>query len=420
LSAVVGNLTVGHFVASVPQNAAYPAKQVLDIHNLVVYDAAAGVPGVRASLDDDAIQIAGYFGDLTANRLIQANDAILAARITAGVNTGLSGYQLADPAIVGDISGNGLIQGNDAIGIARLAAGVTVANIPAVPVGLPTPPTGLDPILKIGSVSDVPGATITVPVTVEIPTGQPAMAFSGFDLAISYDASKLTFVSIAAATFTAGFAVTPNTGLGSGILAVSAFTSGQTATITNASGAQVLANLTFTINSSATAGSTVVNLLANNAGQQFTALFDSDTNEAILNPVPTNAATDSVDGVVTVQASNQAPADITLSATNVAENVSIGTTVGTLSTTDVDAADTFTYTLVAGAGSTDNASFSIVGNALRTAASFNSGAKNSYSIRVRSTDLGGLTTEKPFTISVTSVNEAPSDIALEKYSKNGD
>ncbi|MFM8530336.1 MAG: cadherin domain-containing protein, partial [Ilumatobacteraceae bacterium] len=109
---------------------------------------------------------------------------------------------------------------------------------------------------------------------------------------------------------------------------------------------------------------------------------------------------------------NEAPTDIALTAATVAENSAVGTTVGTLSSTDPDAGDTFTYTLVSGTGSTDNSAFTIVGNALKTAASFDFETKSSYSVRVRSTDAGGLTVEKAFTISVTNVNEAPTDIAL--------
>jgi hypothetical protein len=110
---------------------------------------------------------------------------------------------------------------------------------------------------------------------------------------------------------------------------------------------------------------------------------------------------------------NIAPTDIALSGTSVAENLPIGTSVGTLSTTDPDAGNTFTYTLVAGTGGTDNASFTISGSTLQTAAIFNYEAKNSYSIRVRSTDQGGLFTEEAFTITVTNVIEQPpTDIAL--------
>ena len=109
---------------------------------------------------------------------------------------------------------------------------------------------------------------------------------------------------------------------------------------------------------------------------------------------------------------NEAPTDIGLSASSIPENQAVGTTVGTLSTIDVDTGDTHTYTLVAGTGSTDNGSFTITGASLQTNAVFNFEAKSSYSIRVRSTDGGGLTFEKVFTISVTNVNEAPTDIAL--------
>ena len=83
---------------------------------------------------------------------------------------------------------------------------------------------------------------------------------------------------------------------------------------------------------------------------------------------------------------NHAPTDISLSNSSMAENQPAGTTVGNFSTTDPDAGDTHTYTLVTGTGKVDNASFDIVGNQLRTKASFDYETKNSYSIRVRSTD----------------------------------
>jgi VCBS repeat-containing protein len=104
---------------------------------------------------------------------------------------------------------------------------------------------------------------------------------------------------------------------------------------------------------------------------------------------------------------NDAPTGLALSATTVAENAAVGTAVGTLSTTDADAGDTFTYTLVSGPGSTDNASFTIDGSTLKTAASFNFEGKKTYAVRVRTTDAGGRTTDKKFTITVTNVNEAP-------------
>ena len=114
----------------------------------------------------------------------------------------------------------------------------------------------------------------------------------------------------------------------------------------------------------------------------------------------------------TTQAANSSPTDIALSASSISENVIANSTVGTLSTTDPDAGNTFTYTLVTGTGMTDNASFNISGSNLQITNSPDYETKNSYSVRVRSTDQGGLYFEKAFTITINNVNETPSDIVL--------
>ena len=120
--------------------------------------------------------------------------------------------------------------------------------------------------------------------------------------------------------------------------------------------------------------------------------------------------------VISVTNVNEAPKDIALSATSIAENSGANATVGTLATTDVDAGNTFTYTLVAGTGDTDNAAFNISGALLRATGSLDFETKSSYTVRVRSTDQGGLVTEKSFIINVTDVNETPTDIGLSSAS----
>ena len=97
------------------------------------------------------------------------------------------------------------------------------------------------------------------------------------------------------------------------------------------------------------------------------------------------------------------PTDVALSATTCAENQPSGTVVGTLTTADPDAEGVSTYSLVNGTGSDDNASFTISGSQLLTAASFDYETKRSYSIRARTTDQGGLWFESTFTISVLNV-----------------
>src|SRR5262245_31313658 len=97
--------------------------------------------------------------------------------------------------------------------------------------------------------------------------------------------------------------------------------------------------------------------------------------------------------MITVNNVNEAPTDIALSPSSVNENQPVGTVVGSFSTTDPDAGDTHTYTLVAGVGSTDNGSFTIAGNQLQTAAVFDLETKSSYSIRVQSGRAGSRDSE---------------------------
>jgi predicted extracellular nuclease len=104
---------------------------------------------------------------------------------------------------------------------------------------------------------------------------------------------------------------------------------------------------------------------------------------------------------------NNAPTDITLSATSVNENVPANTTIGTFTTIDPDTGNTFTYSLVTGTGDIDNAAFTIDGNSLQIKASPDFETKSAYSIRLRSTDNGGLSVEKVLSIQVKDINEAP-------------
>ena len=109
-----------------------------------------------------------------------------------------------------------------------------------------------------------------------------------------------------------------------------------------------------------------------------------------------------LDGVATIDildeaaSSNDAPTGLSLSPSTVAEGQPAGTIVGTFTTVDPDVSNTFSYSLVSGAGGEDNAQFTIGGPQLKTASVFDYEAKVSYNIRVRVTDQGGLSYEKAF------------------------
>jgi len=113
---------------------------------------------------------------------------------------------------------------------------------------------------------------------------------------------------------------------------------------------------------------------------------------------------------------NNAPSAVSLSASSVAENLPAGTVVGTFSTTDPDAGDTFTYSILPDATLDGTTRFTIVGNELRTTGGFDFESKASFRVRVRSTDQGGLFVGRVLTITVSNVNEAPTALALSAMS----
>jgi len=100
---------------------------------------------------------------------------------------------------------------------------------------------------------------------------------------------------------------------------------------------------------------------------------------------------------------NEAPTDLSLGVTTVDESVLVNTVIGTFSSTDQDANNTFTYSLLAGIGDTDNAAFTINGDSLQINASPNFDIKSSYSIRVKTTDQSGLSFEKALNIGVNNI-----------------
>lgn len=109
---------------------------------------------------------------------------------------------------------------------------------------------------------------------------------------------------------------------------------------------------------------------------------------------------------------NEAPTNITLAGDSIFELLPINTLIGSFSSTDEDAGATHTYTLTNGVGDTDNGLFIITGNQLLSNLSYTF-AGQYYSIRVKTTDNGGLTFEKAFLIKILNVNEAPFDIVID-------
>ena len=115
---------------------------------------------------------------------------------------------------------------------------------------------------------------------------------------------------------------------------------------------------------------------------------------------------------------NEVPSDINISSDSFNENIAKNSKILTLSTLDEDKNDTHTYELIKGTGSDDNEFFSIVNNELKINDSPDYEVKDSYSIRIKSTDNQDLSYEKVFTLKVNDLNEVPSDINISSDSFN--
>ncbi|MBL4864717.1 MAG: cadherin repeat domain-containing protein, partial [Rhodobiaceae bacterium] len=136
----------------------------------------------------------------------------------------------------------------------------------------------------------------------------------------------------------------------------------------------------------------------------------ADSVDVVVTTTDSGGATYSETFSIAVGDVNEAPTDIALSNSSVAENTA-GAVVGTLSTTDVDAGDTHSYAV-------DDARFEVVGGELKLKAgvSLDHEAADSVDVVVTTTDSGGATYSETFSIAVGDVNEGPTDIALSNAS----
>ena len=159
-----------------------------------------------------------------------------------------------------------------------------------------------------------------------------------------------------------------------------------TLVLTSATGAY-----TYSINNAATSVQSL------GAGDAVTEVFSVGLSDGTNTTASQNLS-------FTINGANDAPANVSLTKTNVTEN-SAGAIVGALNANDPDG-DTITYSI---ANSGDGASFEIDGSnnlKLKSNVTADEDVKSSYSITINATD-GNETASKLFTINVAGANDAP-------------
>jgi hypothetical protein len=143
------------------------------------------------------------------------------------------------------------------------------------------------------------------------------------------------------------------------------------------------------------------------------ASLDADTEPTVtlnITAEDTSGLTYSESFTLNVTNVNEAPTDLTLSNTSVAENAA-GAVVGVLAVVDPDPGDSHTFTV-------DDARFEVVGNQLKLVAGTSLDAETEPTVAVNSTvtDGGGLQYSEAFTITVIDINEAPTQLTLDNSS----
>ncbi len=437
-------------IGSVPESATYGKAHVLHVTALEVN---AGALTAKA---DDAIHVVAYQGDVNGNRRYDAEDARLIARVGVGLDTGFVSatptsatvgtplFPLIDPVLLGDVTGADGISPLDSSDVLRQVIGLPVPNLPSLPTQAPT-----DVALSSTSVASgaVIGTTVGVFTSTDPDTGD-TFTYSLVSGTGDTDNSSFTIAGNALRTAVAvNAAIKPTSSIRVRTTDSSGRSFEKTFTITVAATNQAPTGLSLSATSIAESqpiGSVVGTFtsLDPNSGDTFSyslvagegstdnAAFTINNNQLVLNTASdfeTKSSysirvrtTDNSGGTfentftITVTNANEAPTAITASGIVVPANAPVGTTIGTLSTTDPDAGDTHNYTLVSGEGDADNAKFSIAGNQLTTAVAFTT--ETTYSIRVRSTDAGGLTFEQILTGTIAAGNLAPTDIVLSNSS----
>jgi hypothetical protein len=122
-------------VPSTDASGNYRKNSILNIHSVSIRDSAENeLPAVS----DDALQVAAYFGDVSGNGRINANDASLIARFVTDQDAGFAAFLMADPVLISDVSGNNRVNALDASRVAQVAALLSVPTIPPIPDGILT------------------------------------------------------------------------------------------------------------------------------------------------------------------------------------------------------------------------------------------------------------------------------------------
>jgi phospholipase/lecithinase/hemolysin len=143
ISSTATPIAMGSLLATVPltATASYGAQQLLHISSVQLN----GTAGPIAATNADAVEVAAYFGDVTAaGGPLSLGDATAVSSVASSIaNTatqtipGFAVFPILDPAIIGDVSLQGSVTSTDAGAMTQQVGGSARITIPYAPIGLP-------------------------------------------------------------------------------------------------------------------------------------------------------------------------------------------------------------------------------------------------------------------------------------------
>jgi hypothetical protein len=157
LSSTATSITMGSLLATEPLTAtsSYGAQQLLHFGSVQLNGTAGTIP----TINEDAVEVAAYFGDVTAaGGPLSLDDATAVSGVADSIaNTaaqtipGFAAFPNLDPAIIGDVSLQGSVTSTDAGAMTQEVGGSARITIPYAPIGLPVSQAAPGPNLAVVS-----------------------------------------------------------------------------------------------------------------------------------------------------------------------------------------------------------------------------------------------------------------------------
>lgn len=287
---------------SVPTNAPYRSKHVLDLTSISING------GAIPARDDDGLHVVAFFGDTTASGNYSSSDASQIARLAVGLESGIQQFKLLDPVIIADITGNGGFSASDTTRMQQAVVGIVTGEVPMPLPNITLIAGGPDPKLSIPvNLVAAPGEALTIPVHIDSIVDLTGDGLESAELVIHYDANVLevTSATLGSLVTDRGWSIASRIDSLAGRALITL--GGQMPLEGKFLGE--LVQLHATVKADASGGSFPINL----AASAHDVAIRTQLNEGWLTliPAPTDAANDpGVDGLLTISGAPTASADV--------------------------------------------------------------------------------------------------------------